>query len=57
MVCKKIVPSKGSHLKVIIKSTKETKCLLFGVTKNRISTFVVTSISTGLPLLVEQQFT
>ena len=56
MVCQKIVPSKGSHLKVIIKSTKETKCFLFGITKNRISTFV-TSISTGLPLLVKQQFT
>ena len=40
MVCKKIVPSKGSHLKVIIKLTKEARCLLFGPTKNRISGLV-----------------
>ena len=41
MVCKKIVPSKGSHLKVNINSTKEAKGLVFGTTKNRISTFVI----------------
>ena len=51
MVCKKIVPSKGSHLKVIIKSTKEAKCLLFGTAKNRISTFV-TPISHGFTFVI-----
>src|SRR5258706_1603784 len=41
MVCKKIVPSNGSHLKVNIKSIKEAKCLLFGTSKDRMSTFVI----------------
>src|SRR5258706_11411611 len=40
MVCKKTVPSNGSHLKVNIKSIKEAKCLLFGTSKDRMSTFV-----------------
>ena len=41
MVCKKTVSLDGPHLKVNIKSSKEAKCLVFGTTKNRISTFVI----------------
>jgi len=55
MVCKKTVSLDGSHLKVNIKLTKETECLLFGTAADRMSTFVII-ISTGLPLLFEQQF-
>ena len=51
MVCKKIVPSKGSHLKVIIKSTKKAKCLLFDITKDIISSFVIL-ISHGFTFVI-----
>jgi hypothetical protein len=51
MVCKKTVPSKGSHLKVNINLTKGAKCLLFGTTKERMPSFVIL-ISHGFTFVI-----
>ena len=51
MVCKKTVPSKGSHLKVNINLTKGAKCLVFDTTKDRMPAFVIL-ISHGFTFVI-----
>jgi len=51
MVCKKTVSLDGSHAKVNINSAKEAECLLFGTTKDRISTLVI-KISYGFTFVI-----
>ena len=51
MVCKKPVPSKGSHLKVNVNLTKGAKCLLLGTTRDRMPSFVIL-ISHGFTFVI-----